>query len=150
MGNGSEFGITGLAVMGQNLARTAARTRELIDGFGDEGPFTPTYSTEDLVGSLERPRRILIMVKAGPPVDAVIDEIAPHLDAGDVLIDGGNSFFEDTRRRERTLLERGLEFIGTGISGGEEGALHGPSIMPGGSREAYATVEHLLTAIAAK
>src|SRR6266545_1023516 len=164
MGNGSEFGITGLAVMGQNLARnlarhgipvavhnrTAARTRELIDGFGDEGPFTPTYSIEDLVGSLERPRRILIMVKAGPPVDAVIDEIAPHLDAGDVLIDGGNSFFEDTRRRERTLLERGLEFIGTGISGGEEGALHGPSIMPGGSREAYATVEHLLTAIAAK
>src|SRR6266511_2809647 len=132
MGNGSEFGITGLAVMGQNLARnlarhgipvavhnrTAARTRELIDGFGDEGPFTPTYSIEDLVGSLERPRRILIMVKAGPPVD--------------VLIDGGNSFFEDTRRRERTLLERGLEFIGTGISGGEEGALHGPSIMPGG------------------
>src|SRR6266540_2401734 len=102
MGNGSEFGITGLAVMGQNLARnlarhgipvavhnrTAARTRELIDGFGDEGPFTPTYSIEDLVGSLERPRRILIMVKAGPPVDAVIDEIAPHLDAGDVLIDG--------------------------------------------------------------
>src|SRR6266508_3603958 len=160
MGNGSEFGITGLAVMGQNLARnlarhgipvavhnrTAARTRELIDGFGDEGPFTPTYSIEDLVGSLERPRRILIMVKAGPPVDAVIDEIAPHLDAGDVLIDGGNSFFEDTRRRERTLLERGLEFIGTGISGGEEGALHGPSIMPGGSREAYATVEHQITA----
>src|SRR6266536_2142416 len=147
MGNGSEFGITGLAVMGQNLARnlarhgipvavhnrTAARTRELSDGFGDEGPFTPTYSIEDLVGSLERPRRILIMVKAGPPVDAVIDEIAPHLDAGDVLIDGGNSFFEDTRRRERTLLERGLEFIGTGISGGEEGALHRPSIMPDGA-----------------
>src|SRR6266702_3860698 len=149
MGNGSEFGITGLAVMGQNLARnlarhgipvavhnrTAARTRELIDGFGNEGPFTPTYSIEDLVGSLERPRRILIMVKAGAPVDAVIDEIAPHLDAGDVLIDGGNSFFEDTRRRERTL---------------REGALHGPSIMPGGSREAYAAVEHVLTAIAAK
>src|SRR6266540_3652370 len=102
MGNGSEFGITGLAVMGQNLARnlarhgipvavhnrTAARTRELIDGFGDEGPFTPTYSIEDLVGSLERPRRILIMVKAGPPVDAVIDEIAPHLDAGDVQLIG--------------------------------------------------------------
>jgi 6-phosphogluconate dehydrogenase len=164
MGNGSEFGITGLAVMGQNLARnlarhgipvavhnrTAARTRELIDGFGNEGPFTPTYSIEDLVGSLERPRRILIMVKAGAPVDAVIDEIAPHLDAGDVLIDGGNSFFEDTRRRERTLREGGLEFIGTGISGGEEGALHGPSIMPGGSREAYAAVEHVLTAIAAK
>ena len=164
MGNGSEFGITGLAVMGQNLARnlarhgipvavynrTPARTRELIENFGNEGPCTATYSVEDLVGALARPRRILIMVKAGAPVDAVIDEIAPHLDAGDVLIDGGNSFFEDTRRRERSLHDRGLEFIGTGISGGEEGALNGPSIMPGGSREAYATVEHVLEAVAAK
>src|SRR6266498_1824577 len=164
MGNGSEFGITGLAVMGQNLARnlarhgipvavhnrTSARTRELIEAYGSEGPFTPAYSIEELVAALVRPRRILIMVKAGAPVDAVIDEIAPHLDPGDVLIDGGNSFFEDTRRRERTLRDRGLEFIGTGISGGEEGALHGPSIMPGGSREAYAAVEHVLTAIAAK
>jgi 6-phosphogluconate dehydrogenase len=164
MGNGSEFGITGLAVMGQNLARnlarhgipvavhnrTAARTRELIDGFGGEGPFTPTWSVEELVSALTRPRRILIMVKAGAAVDAVIDEIAPHLDAGDVLIDGGNSFFEETIRRERSLGDRGLEFIGTGISGGEEGALHGPSIMPGGSPEAYASVEHVLTSIAAK
>ena len=90
------------------------------------------------------------MVKAGPPVDAVIDEIAPHLEAGDVLIDGGNSFFEDTRRREASLRERGLEFIGTGISGGEEGALFGPSIMPGGAREAYAVVEPVLTEVAAK
>jgi 6-phosphogluconate dehydrogenase len=164
MGNGSEFGITGLAVMGQNLARnlarhgipvavhnrTPARTRELIENFGNEGPFTATNSVEDLVGALARPRRILIMVKAGAPVDAVIDEIAPHLDAGDVLIDGGNSFFEDTRRRERTLRDRGLEFIGTGVSGGEEGALNGPSIMPGGSREAYASVERVLTTVAAK
>jgi 6-phosphogluconate dehydrogenase len=164
MGNGSEFGITGLAVMGQNLARnlarhgipvavhnrTEARTRELVEQFGHEGPFTPTTTVEELVGALERPRRILIMVKAGPPVDAVIDELAPLLERGDVLIDGGNSFFEDTRRRERTLRERGLEFIGTGVSGGEEGALNGPSIMPGGSTDAYASVEHLLTAIAAK
>jgi 6-phosphogluconate dehydrogenase len=164
MGNGSEFGITGLAVMGQNLARnlarhgipvavhnrTEARTRELIERYGHEGPFTPTTTVEELVGALERPRRILIMVKAGPPVDAVIDELAPLLERGDVLIDGGNSFFQDTRRREASLRERGLEFIGTGISGGEEGALNGPSIMPGGSTEAYASVEHLLTAIAAK
>jgi 6-phosphogluconate dehydrogenase len=164
MGNGSEFGITGLAVMGQNLARnlarhgirvavhnrTEARTRELIERYGQEGPFTPATTVEELVGVLERPRRILIMVKAGPPVDAVIDELAPLLERGDVLIDGGNSFFQDTRRREASLRERGLEFIGTGISGGEEGALNGPSIMPGGSTEAYASVEHLLTAIAAK
>ncbi|HEX8928083.1 MAG TPA: NAD(P)-binding domain-containing protein, partial [Actinomycetota bacterium] len=164
MANGSEFGITGLAVMGQNLARnlarhgipvavhnrTEARTRELIERHGHEGPFTPTTTVEELVGALERPRRILIMVKAGPPVDAVIDELAPLLERGDVLIDGGNSFFQDTRRREASLRERGLEFIGTGISGGEEGALNGPSIMPGGSTEAYASVEHLLTAIAAK
>jgi 6-phosphogluconate dehydrogenase len=164
MGNGSEFGITGLAVMGQNLARnlarhgipvavhnrTEARTRELIERYGHEGPFTPTTTVEALVAALERPRRILIMVKAGPPVDAVIDELAPLLERGDVLIDGGNSFFQDTRRREASLRERGLEFIGTGISGGEEGALNGPSIMPGGSTEAYASVEHLLTAIAAK
>jgi 6-phosphogluconate dehydrogenase len=164
MGNGSEFGITGLAVMGQNLARnlarhgipvavhnrTAARTHELIEASGNEGPFTPAYSVEELVAALARPRRILIMVKAGAPVDAVIDEIAPHLDPGDVLLDGGNSFFEDTRRRERALRDRGLEFIGTGISGGEEGALHGPSIMPGGSREAYAKVERVLTTVAAK
>jgi 6-phosphogluconate dehydrogenase len=163
-GSGSEFGITGLAVMGQNLARnvarhgipvavhnrTAARTHELVDHYGDEGPFTAAFSVEDLVGALARPRRILIMVKAGAPVDAVIEELVPHLDQGDILIDGGNSYFEDTRRRERELRERGLRFIGTGISGGEEGALHGPSIMPGGSREAYAAVEHVLEAVAAK
>jgi 6-phosphogluconate dehydrogenase len=164
MGNGSELGITGLAVMGRNLARnvarhgipvavhnrTAARTRELVDRYGGEGPFTATTSVEELAAALARPRRILIMVKAGAAVDAVIDELVPHLDAGDILIDGGNSHFEDTRRRERALSDRGLRFIGTGISGGEEGALHGPSIMPGGSREAYAEVEHVLTAVAAK
>jgi 6-phosphogluconate dehydrogenase len=164
MGNGSEFGITGLAVMGQNLARnvarhgipvavhnrTVARTRELVGRHGDEGPFTAATSIEELVAALEKPRRVLIMVKAGAPVDAVIDELVPHLEPGDVLIDGGNSYFEDTRRRERALRERELHFIGTGISGGEEGALHGPSIMPGGSREAYAAVEHVLTAVAAE
>ncbi|HEX8930706.1 MAG TPA: NADP-dependent phosphogluconate dehydrogenase, partial [Actinomycetota bacterium] len=108
------------------------------------------FSVEEFVAALARPRRILVMVKAGPPVDAVLDELAPHLDPGDLLIDGGNSFFEDTRRREQTLAGRGLRFLGTGVSGGEEGALHGPSIMPGGTAEAYGLVERLLTTIAAQ
>jgi 6-phosphogluconate dehydrogenase len=159
-----ELGVTGLATMGANLARnvarhgfpvavhnrTQARTRELLDRHGDEGPMTGASSVEELVGALARPRRILIMVKAGPPVDAVLDELAPRLDEGDVLIDGGNSFFEDTRRRERDLAGRGLRYLGTGVSGGEEGALHGPSIMPGGSGEAYAAMEEVLTTIAAQ
>ena len=164
MAGTAEFGLTGLAVMGQNLARnvarhgipivvhnrTAARTSELLAQHGDEGPIRGAWSAAELAGSLARPRRILIMVKAGPAVDAVIDELVPHLEPGDVLIDGGNSWFEDTRRRERDLAARGLRFLGTGISGGEEGALHGPSIMPGGSREGYAAVEQVLTAVAAK
>jgi 6-phosphogluconate dehydrogenase len=159
-----ELGVTGLATMGQNLARnaarrgfavavhnrTATRTRELLERHGDEGPLVGAFSVEELVAALARPRRILVMVKAGPPVDAVLDELAAHLDPGDLLIDGGNSWFEDTRRRERALAERGLRFLGTGVSGGEEGALHGPSIMPGGSPEAYEPVEQLLTTIAAQ
>jgi 6-phosphogluconate dehydrogenase len=159
-----ELGVTGLATMGQNLARnaarrgfavavhnrTATRTRELLERHGGEGRLVGAFSVEELVAALARPRRILVMVKAGPPVDAVLDELAAHLDPGDLLIDGGNSYFEDTRRRERALAERGLRFLGTGVSGGEEGALHGPSIMPGGSPEAYGLVEQLLTTIAAQ
>ena len=159
-----ELGVTGLATMGQNLARnaarhgfpvavhnrTATRTRELLEHHGHEGEFAGAFSVEEFVAALARPRRILVMVKAGPPVDAVLDELAPHLDAGDLLIDGGNSFFEDTRRREQNLAGRGLRFLGTGVSGGEEGALHGPSIMPGGTAEAYGLVERLLTTIAAQ
>jgi 6-phosphogluconate dehydrogenase len=159
-----ELGVTGLATMGQNLARnaarrgfavavhnrTATRTRELLERHGDEGRLVGAFSVEELVAALARPRRILVMVKAGPPVDAVLDELAAHLDPGDLLIDGGNSWFEDTRRRERALAEQGLRFLGTGVSGGEEGALHGPSIMPGGSPEAYGLVEQLLTTIAAQ
>ncbi|HET9008295.1 MAG TPA: NADP-dependent phosphogluconate dehydrogenase, partial [Actinomycetes bacterium] len=99
---------------------------------------------------LARPRRILVMVKAGPAVDAVLEELAGHLDEGDLLIDGGNSYFEDTVRREQAMASRGLRFLGTGVSGGEEGALNGPSIMPGGSAEAYGLVEQLLTTIAAQ
>jgi len=164
MAGSAELGLTGLAVMGQNLARnvarhgipivvhnrTAARTEELLARHGDEGPLTGAATVAELAGALARPRRIVNMVKAGPPVDAVIDELVPHLDPGDVLVDGGNSWFEDTRRREQALRERGLHFVGSGISGGEEGALHGPSIMPGGSDHGYAAVEQVLTTIAAK
>jgi 6-phosphogluconate dehydrogenase len=159
-----ELGVTGLATMGANLARNAARhgfpvavhnrtesrTRELVDRHGDEGELVGTSSTEEFVAALTRPRRILVMVKAGPAVDAVLEELAGHLDEGDLLIDGGNSFFEDTVRREQAMAERGLRFLGTGVSGGEEGALHGPSIMPGGSPEAYGLVERLFTTIAAQ
>jgi 6-phosphogluconate dehydrogenase len=159
-----ELGVTGLATMGANLARnmarngfpvavhnrTESRTRELLDHHGDDGELVGTFSTGEFVAALARPRRILVMVKAGPPVDAVLEELAGHLDEGDLLIDGGNSFFEDTVRRERDLAARGLRFLGTGVSGGEEGALWGPSIMPGGSPDAYGMVEQVLTRIAAQ
>jgi 6-phosphogluconate dehydrogenase len=161
---GSEIGVTGLAVMGQNLARNIARhgfpvavhnrsesrTKHLIERYGNEGEFTPATTLEEFVAALDRPRRIVIMVKAGKPVDGVIDELVPLLDKGDILIDGGNSNFEDTRRREAALAEHGLHFLGTGVSGGEEGALNGPSIMPGGPADAYAPVESILTTIAAQ
>lgn len=160
----SDFGVYGLAVMGANLARniarhgysvalfnrTPARTRQLVAEHGDEGRFTPTFSIEEFVGAIARPRPILIMVKAGPPVDATIAELLPHLDPGDIVIDGGNSHFADTERRTREVEASGIRFIGAGISGGEEGALLGPSIMPGGSLEAYRQIEPILTAIAAQ
>ena len=160
----SRIGVTGLAVMGQNLARnlarhgipvvvhnrTAARTEELVARHGGEGPMTPAYSLEELAAALPRPRRVLLMVKAGKPVDAVIAELLPHLEPGDILIDGGNSWYEDTRRRGAELARHGIRFIGAGISGGEEGALHGPSIMPGGPEDAYREVEEALTTIAAR
>jgi 6-phosphogluconate dehydrogenase len=159
-----ELGVTGLATMGANLARNAARngfpvavhnrtgsrTRELLEHHGDEGELVGTFSTEEFVAALARPRRILVMVKAGPAVDAVLEELAGHLEVGDLVIDGGNSFFEDTVRREQAMAARGLGFLGTGVSGGEEGALWGPSIMPGGSAPAYGMVEQLLTRIAAQ
>ena len=159
-----ELGVTGLATMGANLARNAAgkgfpvavhnrtesRTRELLERHGDEGELVGSFSTEGFVAALARPRRILVMVKAGPAVDAVLEELAGHLDEGDLLIDGGNSYFEDTVRREQAMASRGLRFLGTGVSGGEEGALKGPSIMPGGTAEAYGLVEQLLTTIAAQ
>ncbi|MDX6430289.1 MAG: 6-phosphogluconate dehydrogenase, partial [Streptosporangiaceae bacterium] len=160
----AEIGVTGLAVMGRNLARnlarhghpvavhnrTAAKTKDLVEEFGHEGTFLPAETPEQFVASLERPRRMVIMVKAGPPTDAVIDEFAPLLEPGDMIVDGGNAHFADTRRREAALRERGLHLVGSGISGGEEGALHGPSIMPGGSAESYEALGPLLEDIAAK
>ncbi|MGW0734935.1 NADP-dependent phosphogluconate dehydrogenase [Streptomyces sp. NPDC002851] len=160
----AQIGVTGLAVMGRNLARnfarngysvavhnrTPARTRALLAEFGQEGTFVGAESAEEFVAALERPRRLVVMVKAGEPTDAVIREFAPLLEPGDMIIDGGNAHFEDTRRRERELREQGLHFVGTGVSGGEEGALLGPSIMPGGSAESYATLGPMLEKIAAK
>ncbi|MFD7131678.1 NADP-dependent phosphogluconate dehydrogenase [Streptomyces sp. NPDC059894] len=164
MSTSAQIGVTGLAVMGRNLARnfarngytvavhnrTVARTHALVKEFGHEGDFVAAETAEEFVAALERPRRLVIMVKAGGPTDAVIEEFAPLLEPGDMIIDGGNAHFADTRRRERELRERGIHFVGTGISGGEEGALHGPSIMPGGSTESYTSLGPLLERISAK
>ncbi|MEV8048301.1 NADP-dependent phosphogluconate dehydrogenase [Streptomyces griseoluteus] len=164
MSTHAQIGVTGLAVMGRNLARnfarngytvalhnrTASKTRELVEEFGDEGEFVPAETAKEFVAALERPRRLVIMVKAGEPTDAVIEEFAPLLEPGDMIIDGGNAHFADTRRRERELREQGIHFVGTGISGGEEGALHGPSIMPGGSVESYDSLGPMLEKISAK
>ncbi|MEV7085221.1 NADP-dependent phosphogluconate dehydrogenase [Streptomyces sp. NPDC093085] len=164
MSGTAQIGVTGLAVMGRNLARnfarngftvalhnrTASKTRALVEEFGDEGTFVAAESAEEFVAALERPRRLVIMVKAGAATDAVIEEFAPLLEEGDVIIDGGNAHFADTRRREQALRERGIHFVGVGISGGEEGALHGPSIMPGGSTESYESLGPLLEKIAGK
>ena len=159
----AQIGVTGLAVMGRNLARnfarhghtvalhnrTQSRVDDLVRDFGDEGSFVPSSSTEEFVASLEKPRRIVVMVKAGDPTDAVIDELVPLLEDGDIVVDGGNAHFEDTRRREQALREHGIHFVGSGISGGEVGALEGPSIMPGGSKESYASLGPLLESISA-
>ncbi|OJU83044.1 MAG: phosphogluconate dehydrogenase (NADP(+)-dependent, decarboxylating), partial [Solirubrobacterales bacterium 70-9] len=164
MSDKSQIGVTGLAVMGANLARNIGRngwsvavhnrspekTRQFIADYGEEGDFTGTETSEEFVAALERPRKVIIMVKAGAPVDGVIEELAPLLDDGDILIDAGNSHFPDTKRRTAECEERGLRFLGIGVSGGEEGALLGPSIMPGGAREAYAEIEPILTKIAAQ
>jgi 6-phosphogluconate dehydrogenase len=160
----AQIGVTGLAVMGRNLARnlarhgyvvalhnrTTARTRSLIEQHGDEGTFLPSDSMADFVASLAQPRAVIVMVKAGAPTDAVITELAPLLDPGDIVIDCGNAHYEDTRRREAQLKEHGLHFVGCGVSGGEEGALNGPSIMPGGSAESYQTLGPIFESIAAQ
>jgi 6-phosphogluconate dehydrogenase len=159
----AQIGVTGLGVMGRNLARnfarhgytvalhnrTASRTTDVVSQFGAEGTFVPAETAEEFVASLQRPRRVLVMVNAGDATDAVIDEFAPLLEPGDMLIDGGNAHFGDTRRREARLREQGLHFVGMGVSGGEEGALHGPSIMPGGSKESYQALGPMLETISA-
>ncbi len=158
-----QIGVVGMAVMGKNLAlniesrgysvalynRTGAKTEEVVKEHPDKN-FLPTYSIEEFVAAIEKPRRILLMVKAGGPTDATIKELLPHLDKGDILIDGGNTFFKDTIRRNEELANSGINFIGTGVSGGEEGALKGPSIMPGGQKEAYELVAPILEQISAK
>jgi 6-phosphogluconate dehydrogenase len=163
MGATADIGVTGLAVMGRNLARnlarhghtvalhnrTYARTTALVEQHGTEGAFVPSESIEDFVASLKKPRAIIIMVKAGQPTDAVIDELAPLLDDGDIIVDCGNAHFADTRRRESELSDKGIHFVGCGVSGGEEGALNGPSIMPGGSKHSYAKLGPIFESIAA-
>ncbi len=159
------FGMTGLATMGANLARnmahhaipvavhnrTTAKTERFMTEHGTEGPLSGHASIEEWVGALEHPRVAMIMVSAGAAVDAVIDKVAPHLDDGDVVVDGGNSLFSDTQRRGAELAGRGIRFMGVGISGGEQGALEGPSIMAGGPRDAYdEIVGPVLEAIAAR
>ncbi|GAA0643993.1 NADP-dependent phosphogluconate dehydrogenase [Kutzneria viridogrisea] len=160
----ARIGVTGLAVMGSNLARnlarhgfrvavhnrSAAKTKTLVEQHGHEGDFVAAESLADFVDSLQTPRQVIIMVKAGGPTDAVIDELVELLEPGDMVVDGGNAHYADTRRREAALRERGLHFVGTGISGGEEGALNGPSIMPGGSPESYQHLGPVLEAISAK
>ncbi|MFD8221085.1 NADP-dependent phosphogluconate dehydrogenase [Streptomyces sp. NPDC059697] len=159
-----DIGVTGLAVMGHNLAcnlarhghavavhnRSPQRTRALVHQHGHEGEFVPAESPKDFVASLKRPRAVIMMVQAGGATDAVIDELVPLLDDGDIIVDCGNAHFADTRRREAALAQHGLHFVGCGVSGGEEGALSGPSIMPGGSAHAWARLAPILTSIAAQ
>jgi 6-phosphogluconate dehydrogenase len=160
----ADIAIIGLAVMGENLVlnmesrgftvavynRSTEKVTKFVEGRGADKNIVGAYSIEELVGSLKAPRKIMIMVKAGAAVDAVIDQLTPHLDKGDIIIDGGNSHFPDSERRTKALSEKGLLYVGNGVSGGEEGALKGPSIMPGGAPEAWPTLKPIFQAIAAK
>lgn len=159
----AQIGVVGMAVMGKNLAlniesrgyqvaifnRTASRTEGVIEENPDKR-LLPAYDLDDFVNSLEKPRKIILMVQAGNATDATIQSLLPKLAPGDILIDGGNTFFEDTVRRSEELADSEINFIGMGVSGGEEGALMGPAIMPGGQREAYELVAPILKEIAAK
>lgn len=159
-----QIGVVGMAVMGKNLAmniesrgysvsiynRSRDKTDEMLDNEAKGKNVKGTYTMEEFVQSLESPRKILLMVMAGKPTDSTIEQLVPLLDKGDIIIDGGNAFFPDTQRRNKELEAKGIRFIGTGVSGGEEGALKGPSIMPGGQKDAYELVEPILTAISAK
>jgi 6-phosphogluconate dehydrogenase len=160
----ADIGLIGLAVMGENLVlnmeshgytvavfnRTTSKVDDFVGGRGLGKKLVGCHSVKDLVAALKRPRKVMIMVKAGGAVDAVLDELAPLLEPGDILIDGGNTHYPDTTRRTRALKDKGLLFVGTGVSGGEEGALKGPSIMPGGNPDAWESVKPIFQAIAAK
>ncbi|MBP1968559.1 6-phosphogluconate dehydrogenase [Virgibacillus natechei] len=159
-----QVGVIGLAVMGKNLAlniesrgysvsvfnRSPEKTEAFLEEEAKGKNFVGSTSIEEFVNSLEKPRKILLMVQAGPATDATIQSLQPHLDQGDILVDGGNTLFEDTIRRNKELEKTGIHFIGTGVSGGEEGALNGPSIMPGGQKEAYELIAPIFEAISAK
>ena len=160
----SDIGLIGLAVMGENLVlnmeskgftvsvfnRTTEKVKKFVEGRGKGKNILGTYSLEELVASLEKPRKVFMMIKAGSSVDDMIDRLIPLMEKGDIIIDGGNSHFPDTARRTAYVESKGLLYIGTGVSGGEEGALHGPSMMPGGSPEAWESVKPILQAICAK
>ena len=157
------IGVIGLSVMGSNLALNIAdngytvavfnRTTSVVDKMLEEHPHKNVegkYSLQELVDSLEKPRKVVLMVKAGFAVDSLIEQLTPLLDKGDIIIDGGNSFFKDTQRRYDLLLEKGINYFGVGVSGGEEGARFGPALMPGGDEKAYEEIRPILEAIAAK
>src|SRR2546423_2072677 len=160
----ADIGLIGLAVMGENLVlnmeshgytvavynRTAARVDQFLAGRAAGKHIVGCHSVRELVAALKRPRKVMLMVKAGPAVDQVIEEVAPLLEPGDILIDGGNTHYPDTTRRTKALKARGLLYVGTGVSGGEEGALRGPSIMPGGDPAAWPHVKPIFQAIAAR
>ena len=159
-----DFGLIGLAVMGENLAlnvesrgykvavynRTTEKVDALIDGRASGKNFVGTHSIEDFVKSVKRPRKLMMLVKAGPAVDAILEQLLPHCEPGDILIDGGNTYYLDTERRVKTVEDAGMLFVGCGVSGGEEGALKGPSLMPGGSADAWPHIKDMLQSIAAK
>jgi len=155
----SDIGVVGLAVMGENLIlnmaskgftvsafnRTVSKVTDFVEGRARGQSIVGAYDLPELVSQLKKPRKVMLMVKAGPAVDSFIEALVPLLEPGDIIIDGGNTHFPDTVRREAALREKGLLFIGTGVSGGEEGALTGPSIMPGGSAEAWPAVKPIIT-----
>ena len=160
----ANIGVIGLAAMGSNLARNLAhhgntvalfnrhysRTEKLMAEHGSEGAFVPAETLEEFAASLKRPRTAIIMVKAGAPTDVVIAQLEEVFEPGDIIVDGGNSFFKDTIRREKEVRAKGFHFVGCGVSGGEEGALNGPSLMPGGTAESWKTLGPILESIAAK
>ena len=164
MKNLADIGLIGLAVMGENLVlnmeskgytvavynRTTSKVDDFVNGRGTSKNFIPSHSIEEFVSKLERPRKAMMLVKAGQPVDDFIDQLIPHLEPGDIIIDGGNSLFTDTIRRTAYVESKGLLYVGTGVSGGEEGALKGPSMMPGGSPDAWPHVKDIFQAVAAK